>query len=156
MDLEINVGLRGAIVDGFAVEEMHRYKLRVEEVIAEHGVSMIRTYLPTQYMYLGHSGGNPKSNPVPPGAGTLAASVVNELQVDESQVIRGDLVTYGAWIEGVDALNMRIWGGRVQRGLSPRFPGYHTFRIITQELDKIAEDIAYAELPRYIEAINVY
>lgn len=156
MEFHIGVDLHGAIVSGFAVEEMHRYKLGVEEVIAKRGVSMIRAYLPTQYMYLGHDGGNPESNPVPPDAGALAASITNELSTEESQVIRGDLVHYGAWIEGTDTLNAKVWEGRVDRGLSARFPGYHTFRIIAQELDKMAGDIAERELPRYIEAINVY
>jgi len=153
MGIRISVDISGPIARGEAPMIMHRYKVHTEEVIAERGVSMIRAYLPTQYMYLGHNGGDPIHNPIPPNAGALAASIT-DVAFDDMRLIRGDLVSYGAWIEGVDALNMVAWPGRVRRGLSPRFEGYHTFRIITQELRSVAGDIAEAELPRYLDELN--
>jgi hypothetical protein len=130
------------------------YLRHTEQVIGDRGVTLIRAYLPTQYMYLGHHGGTPKHNPVPGNAGMLAASIATERQVPDAVAIRGDLVTYGAWIEGVDPMNLIPWKGRIRRGLSPRFPGYHTFRIISDVLDKAAEDIMVEELPPFLRELN--
>jgi hypothetical protein len=105
-------------------------------------------------MYLGHNGGDSRHNPVPPNAGALAASVVAEMQTQEQYLIRGDRVTYGPWIEGVDALNNVVWPGRIRRGLSPRFPGYHTFRIIADELNIKAPGIAEIEITPYLGELN--
>jgi hypothetical protein len=154
MGIEITVNASGPVFDGMAEMEVERYARHVEDVLGEDGQARIRAYLPTQYMYLGHSGGDPRHNPVPPNAGALAASVIPERQVADRVVIRGDRVTYGAWIEGIDDKNFVTNPERLERGLSGRFPGYHTFRIITQTLNDEAEAIALRELPPYLHAMN--
>lgn len=154
--IEIRVDAHGAIVDGFAVAEITRYTRHVEDVLGDRAVTMIRAYLPSQYMYLGHNGGDPRHNPIPADAGRLQESIHTERSVADSEVVVGDAVTYGAWIEGVSSLNAVVWPGRARRGLSSRFPGYHTFRVMTQVLRDVAVDIAYSELPTYIEEINTY
>ena len=133
---------------------MDSYCRHIEQKIGDYGVTLIRAYLPTQYMYLGHSGGDPQHNPIPATAGQLQASIQTERQRQDAVLIRGDLVTYGAWIEGIDAKNLIYWRGRIQRGLPGRFPGYHTFRIITDVLNNEAEDMAVSELPPFVRELN--
>ena len=154
MDISFQIDMSGPLFDGRASGIIHRYSEHLASVISDRAVTDIRAYLPTQYMYLGHSGGDPQHNPVPANAGALAASILAERQTPERVLVRGDLVTYGAWIEGIDALNQVIWPGRLRRGLSGRFPGYHTFRIITQELNNEALSIAELEIVPYLGELN--
>lgn len=153
MDLEVNVDISGPVVNGMAEAAVHRYKEHVQNVIGDTGVTMIRAYLETQYMYLGHHGGTPEFNPVPANAGFLQASIHTERAVSDAVLITDDPVTYGAWIEGTDALNMVVWPHH--RNPPPRrFPGYHAFRKITASLNAMATPIAYRELPLYIRMMN--
>lgn len=152
--LEINVDTHGPLFDGVAREEVHRYVNHVTEVLGNEAVERIRAYLPTQYMYLGHNGGDPVHNPVPGNAGYLQASVHMNRMSDEMVIVNDDPVTYGAWIEGVDIMNSIFWRGRVRRGLSPRFPGYHAFRIIGQQLQADSLAIAERELHPYVILMN--
>jgi hypothetical protein len=153
MGLDVTVDISGPIWDGTAQIEVEHYCRHLEEVIGADGVTRIRHYLPTQYMYLGHHGGTPKFNPIPPNAGALQAAIHTERQVKDALIVTDDPVTYGAWIEGVDALNLVVW--HHYRNPPPRrFPGYHTFRIITQILNSEAEVIALRELPPYLRAMN--
>lgn len=154
MGFDIHIDFTGPVFDGRAEGLADAYLQRVEDVIGARGVTLIRAYLPTQYMYLGHHGGTPNRNPVPGSAGMLAASVQTERQVEDAVIIRGDLVSYGPWIEGVDPKNLVPWKGRLRRGLSARFPGYHTFRIISEVLDNEAQDIATRELPPFLREMN--
>jgi hypothetical protein len=154
MELSFDVSFSGRLFDGRAAAILHNYAEHLASVISDRAVTDIHAYLPTQYMYLGHNGGDPRHNPVPPNAGALVASVVAERQSDEQYLVRGDRVTYGAWIEGVSTLNDVTWPGRISRGLSPRFPGYHTFRIIADELNIEAPGIAQIEITPYLGEIN--
>lgn len=153
MGWDIEVDLQGAIVTGLAQEAAHRYARHMEDVLSDKAVTDIRAYLPTQYMYLGHHGGTPETNPIPQNAGALAASVVAERQSENVVLVVGDRVTYGAWIEGDTSLNMVVYPHR--RNPPPRrFPGYHTFRLIAQLLQGQAEEIALSELPPYLEEMR--
>lgn len=154
MKITFDTSVSGPLFDGTAPAIIKRYTEKVGAVIGDKAVSDIRAYLPTQYMYLGHSGGDPRHNPIPGNAGALQASIVAERASSERVMVYGDRVTYGAWIEGVSDLNAVIWPGRLRRGLPGRFPGYHTFRIIAQELNKEASDIAYREMPPYLAELN--
>lgn len=154
-EFEVSVEAQGPLFQmGTPEAIMARYREMVGNEIAEEGQRRIRAYLPTQYMYLGNSGGDPKHNPVPPNAGFLAASVRVDRVVSDSAIITTDPVIYGPWIEGIAPGNEREWPGRVARGLPGRFPGYHTFRIIGQELNAEADAIAYRVLPQYIAELN--
>jgi hypothetical protein len=153
MEIKIEADIRGPIVDGMAQAEVDRFKMHVERVLGDTGVTMIRAYLETQYMYLGHHGGTPRFNPVPANAGYLQASVHTELAVDESVLIVDDPVVYGSWIEGVSPMNLVVWPHH--RNPPPRrFRGYHAFRKIGESLNAIALPIAYRELPVYIRMMN--
>jgi hypothetical protein len=153
MGLEIRIGAHGAVFDGEAELIMDRYRMHIEDYLGDRAVTDIRAYLPLQYMYLGHHGGNPEFNPVPPNAGALARSVVAERQTDNEVLVSGDRVTYGAWIEGDSSLNSVVFPHR--RNPPPRrFPGYHTFRIIAQVLNDEAESIAQSQIAPYIMELN--
>jgi hypothetical protein len=154
MELSYDVSFSGRLFDGRAGAILHNYAEHLAGIISDKAVTDIRAYLPTQYMYLGHHGGDTRHNPVPPNAGALAASVIAERQTEEQYLVRGDRVTYGPWIEGVSSLNSVVWPGRIRRGLSPRFPGYHTFRIIADELNIEVPGIAEVEITPYLEEIN--
>jgi hypothetical protein len=146
MELSFDVELSGALFDGRAQNIIHRYVEDLSAVLGDQAATRVRAYLPTQYMYLGHHGGDPRDNPIPGNAGALAASVYPDRQTSEWVQVRGDRVSYGAWIEGDSSLNAVVWPGRMRRGLPGRFSGYHTFAIIAQELNAEAELIAEIEL----------
>jgi hypothetical protein len=153
--VEFHIFADGPIFDSDreqAIIDMYRYTLT--ERLGNMSVNMIRAYLPTQYMYLGHNGGDPFHNPIPPDAGRLQEAIHTERQTEDRVIVTDTPVTYGAWIEGVSSLNAVTWDGRVRRGLSPRFPGYHAFRIICQKVNDVTEDIAQAELATYVEELN--
>jgi hypothetical protein len=156
MPIFIDVTLHGSIPAGVAPAIIHRYKVHLEEKLGDLGVNLVRAYLPTQYMYLGQHGGTPRKNPVPPGAGALVASIHTRRDTTDAQLVVGDDLIYGPWIEGVAIGNTFFYPGRVRAGQSARFPGYHTFRKMTQVLDQATPDIAYTEIQPYIREINNY
>lgn len=144
-NVESNVPFRSVIRD---------YSEHLTTVLSERAQTEIRAYLPTQYMYLGHNGGDPKHNPVPKNAGALEASVHEERVTTDWVRVTTDPVIYGPWIEGVSWGNFVIWPGRVKRGLPGRFPGYHAFRREAQELNVVAENIANVEFQPYLAQLN--
>lgn len=153
MDLNIKVTSRGVVFRGMAPAIVHRYAQHVEDVLGDRAVEDIRAYLPEQYMYLGHHGGTPEFNPVPSNAGFYQSQIrsdrasVNRVMVTDSNVV------YGPWLEGISTLNEVVWPHR--RNPPPRrFPGYHTFRIIAQQLNVEATGIALSELPPYLAELN--
>lgn len=153
MELEVKVDLSGPIVTGQARAAVEKYARHVEQVLGDTGVSMVRAYLETQYMYLGHHGGTPEFNPIPANAGFLQANIHTERAVHDALIITDDPVTYGAWIEGTDALNMVVWPHH--RNPPPRrFPGYHAFRKISASLNSMSRPIAYREMPLYLRMMN--
>lgn len=151
--LEISVDASGPVFDGIARAEARRYAHDLETQLGDDGVAMIRAYLPTQYMYLGHHGGTPRYNPVPANAGFLESQIHTERQTEDSLIVTDTPVTYGAWIEGVDPSNWIIYHQH-RNPPARRFPGYHTFRVITQKLDSEAEGRALGMLPPYLDAMN--
>jgi hypothetical protein len=154
VSMDVTVDLSGPVSDGEALMDVGRYVSHLIDVISDKAVSDIRAYLPEQYMYLGHHGGTPLYNPVPANAGELVAAIHSERVTEDMAVVTDTPVTYGPWIEGVSALNAVVWPGRVRRGLSGRFPGYHAFRTIAQVLDGEVEGIAEQELIPYLVEMN--
>jgi hypothetical protein len=53
-------------------------------------------------------------------------------------------VIYGNWLEGTSSRNR----GR------PGFPGYHTFRVVTQQMDSKTKQVADQILPKYLRRMN--
>jgi hypothetical protein len=156
MTIYIDVTLRGSIPAGIVPGIIHRYKVHLEGVLGDMSVNLIRACLPTQYMYLGNNGGDPRHNPIPPNAGALVASIHTRRDTQDSELVVGDDLIYGPWIEGVAVGNTFFYPGRVKRGMGGRFPGYHTFRKMTQIVDSATPDIAYTEIQPYIREINDY
>lgn len=156
MGIKVTVDASGTIFTPGAPEAiMMLYSYHVTSVLGDQAVNMIRAYLPTQYMYLGHNGGTPKYNPIPPNAGLYQSGIHTDRQTPYTNLVHDTPVVYGPWLEGVSPRNLITWPGRIRRGLTGRFPGYHTFRVISQELDTMAGDIAQEELGRYVEELNV-
>lgn len=147
------VNASGPIFEGRADGIIRRALQDIEDEIGDEAVTRIRAYLPTQYMYLGHHGGTPATNPIPRNAGFLQASVHTYRASAEVRMVTDDRVIYGPWIEGIAAGNLEIWKHR--RNPPPRrFPGYHAFRKIAQQLNAEAQDIAERKLPPYIGELN--
>lgn len=140
----VTVDATGPVFDGRAEAAAARYAQDIQQVIGDHGKAMIRAYLPTVYQYprnpasLGWHG---SKNHFIPG---YYESVIHTLDVGNAVLIHDTPCVYGPWLEGVGS-----------RNATTRFKGYHTFRIIGQLLEStVARDIAYAELPRYVEEMN--
>jgi hypothetical protein len=156
MTIHFDVNLHGSIHTGVVGDIIHRYKVDLEGTLGDMGVDMIRSYLPTQYMYLGNNGGWPYHNPIPPDAGALEASIYTRRDSVDSQLVTTDSAIVGPWIEGVAIGNSFIWPGRIRHGLGGRFPGYFAFRKMTQVLDLATSNVAYTEIQPYIREINDY
>lgn len=151
--IDFDFSEHGPLFNGRFEVILDSYMNHTTGVLSEKAVSMLRAYLPTQYMYLGHNGGTPQFNPIPANAGELAASIHYDRVSDEETLVTDDPVTYGPWIEGVSSLNLIVWPHR--RNPPPRrFPGYHAFRKIAQQLDVVAGEIATAELYPYLEEMQ--
>lgn len=153
MAIEIQVDIKGPLFDGRAEAAIFAYCRHVENKLGHTGQSMIRAYLPTQYKYLGHNGGSPAFNPIPPNAGNLVANIETHRELTDLVLITDGNVFYGPWIEGVDAANWIVWPHR--RNPPPRrFPGYFAFRKITTVLNLSAESIAIEDLPPFLRIMN--
>jgi hypothetical protein len=61
-------------------------------------------------------------------------------------VVTDTPVVYGPWLEGVGSRNAP----------TTRFPGYHTFQLVSQKIDGEAGSLAEDELVQggYLEALN--
>lgn len=138
-----------------AEPELNQYKTKLLEALGERAMTRIKTYLPTQYMYLGHNGGDPYHNPVPPNAGSLSASV-HWIKVTDDlvQVLEGSY-RYSEWIEGIALGNSFTFAGRMERGLTPEFPGYFAFKKVAATVEADAGPLADSMLAPYLAAMNV-
>lgn len=153
MSMDIDIEIKGPVSDGMGPLVMGRFKEDLLNALSDKAVNDIRAYLPTQYMYLGHNGGTPMFNPVPPDAGALEAAVHTERATENVRVVTDDPVLYGPWIEGDAPGNAIVWLHR--RNPPPRrFPGYHAFRKIAQKLDADVARIADDMIVTYIEELN--
>lgn len=156
--LEFDVSAHGPVFDGSWEDIIRFYQVHLEDHLGDMAVRRIRAYLPTQYMYMGNNGGDPPDNPVPGDAGFLAAHVLWHRETMESVLVTDGgypQMIYGPWIEGIGPGNLYFGAkGRTQRGLSPRFPGYHAFAKTSNELQLEVVDIAERELPPYLAALN--
>lgn len=153
MPVRLIVTEHGSIFDGRFSAGVTMYCRHVEDVIGEEAMHRIRRILPTQYKYLGHNDGNPRFNPVPPNPGYLETQIETHRDRPDLVLVTSGNVIYGPWIEGIAIGNMRIWPHK--RNPPPRrFPGYHTFRLVSQEMQAEATVIAERELPAYMVYID--
>lgn len=118
-----HVEISGPLFDGRANAAVNAFTDAAEERIAEVGVNMVRTQLDRVLR-----------NPT----GYYESQVQTDRSVGD-MAINDNGVVYGPWLEGVESRNR-----------TTRFKGYSTFRIVTQQLDAVAMNIAEGVLPPYL------
>jgi len=123
----------GPVFDGRAIVIVDAGIIRVKETLAKEGVAIIRHRLSEVYQY----------NPRPPNAGFYQSQIRAEMSVEDVVITDGDVV-YGPWLEGVGSRNSPV----------TRFPGYHTFRKVTQQLNTIAGPEANIIFRPFVEELN--
>jgi hypothetical protein len=116
----------GPLFDGRAEAALAEYVRVMPEKIADKGRDMVREHLSTVI----------KENR------GVYVSRVHVRPEGSTQVIGNDMV-YSPWLEGTS-----------QRNHSTRFRGYHTFRLIGQELDRRAEPMAEEILRPYLNRMQ--
>ncbi len=104
----------GPLFNGQAEVALAEYSRVMPERIAEKGQQMVREHL----------------NAVIKQNRGVYVSRVHVRDLGETQVIGNDMA-YSPWLEGTD-----------ERNRSTRFKGYHTFRLIGQQLDARAGPMA--------------
>ena len=130
MATSTEVHTHGPLFDGEASVILDRYILQARQDVADEGITRVHHHLGE---VLRHNTGRYESR------------IHRERRVD-SDIITDTPVVYGPWLEGVGSRN------------SPktRFPGYKTFRLVSQGLDTDAGDIAERTLHdgHYLEELN--
>jgi hypothetical protein len=106
---------------------INRYIEDAEVTIADHGVNMVKAQLDLSL----------KTQTPYYKTHIVTDRSVGDISVTDSGVI------YGPWLEGVGS-----------RNATTRFKGYHTFRIVGQQLDSMAVRIAEDVLPIYLRELN--
>ena len=123
------VTTHGPLFDGRAEAIMERYASAARDDIAQAGVDRIHVRL---------------SEVLRRNTGFYEAHIHTERQIDDL-IITDTPIVYGPWLEGVSS-----------RNITTRFKGYHTFRVVSQQLEMDAGDIAQHTLDKgYIEELNV-
>lgn len=125
----VDVTKLGPVFTGQAAGAARRYGEHVQNYIADRAVRDIRAYLPGVYEG--------------PYTGYYQTRIHVEKEGD-GLMVTDTPVVYGPWLEGVGSRDYPV----------TRFKGYHTFRIIGQQLDAEAEQIAEALLPPYLDEMN--
>jgi hypothetical protein len=116
MDLRIDVDLDGPIFRGEAPAVMARTEERVLDELADTGKNMVVGHL-IQVI----------RQPTPYYWTQIAISD----RATHDRLIHDSKVVYGPWLEGVS-----------ERNQTSRFKGYHTFRLMAQDLQNRAPAIA--------------
>jgi len=120
----------GPVFDGRATEALREFHHQCEQKVANVGVNRIQFHLD---MVLRYQTGRYRS-------GVHTDRSTGDMTINDARVV------YGPWLEGVGSRNSPV----------TRFPGYHTFRIVSQELDRDAGRIAdeYLRSGGFLERMN--
>src|SRR5258706_15742352 len=121
-----DVVMTGPLFNGQAEVALAEYLRVMPEKIAAKGKDMVREHL----------------NAVIMANRGVYVSRVHVRGLGATQIISNDMV-YSPWLEGVS-----------RRNHSTRFRGYHTFRLIGQELDALAEPMAQEIRRPYLARIQ--
>lgn len=128
MRMNVKISQKGAVFQASKTKAAaQRMIIQINDALAQEGVNQVLAYL-------GHVLKNP------------SGYYESKIAVDRRQVYRGvtdSNVIYGGYLEGVSSLNQRT-----------RFPGYHTFRTVKQQLDRDKEKIAAPFVRKFIEEMN--
>lgn len=135
MGLELHVNLSGPIADLTAPAIIDRYASHLRHVMADEVEDRVKLHL---MGVLRHDRG-------------VYIEWTHQEDLPDRINVTDRWIVYGPWLEGVGS---RV--GPVGTGKWPmtRFPGYHTYRIVTQEYNLVAEDRAYQELPPFLLELN--
>jgi hypothetical protein len=150
IEIFADLSTSGPVFDGAVREYVSDYLRQVEDVIGDEAVTRIRAYLPTQYLYIIEPSYNEQA---PPDAGRYQASITSSRIDFDSVMVTDGGVVYGPWLEGIATGNLIIYPHRFNPP-PRRFPGYHAFRIIGEQLDMEATAIAERELPEFLVMMN--
>lgn len=113
--IDVDVHLRGPVVEGHTERIMRAYMTDAEQQVAQRGENLV-------HQRLGHVLKHP--------TGYYESRIQTERAHDGFAVNDGGVV-YGPWLEGVGSRNR-----------TTRFKGYFTFRLVSQQLDGEAGDVA--------------
>lgn len=115
--------------DAVYEEAMRRFQRDASMDIADEGVRAVRVRLST---VLKHP------------TGRYEASIRAREQPFDTAKIDGDSLIYSRWLEGTGSRNFPV----------TRFRGYHTFELVTPDLQAHAAGLAGPSFERFIEEIN--
>jgi hypothetical protein len=135
LTLEFDVHASGAVFDGEAEKAAADFTDHIREVLADVSVAGVLVRL-AQVLRSNH--------------GTYMSYTHKEVQGDMI-VVTDRWIIYGPWLEGVGT---RVGPPGSGKWPLTRFMGYHTYRIVAQEVQLAAESIAYSELPPYLALMN--
>jgi hypothetical protein len=135
LTLEFDVSATGAVFDGEAEKAAADFTEHIKEVLADVSVAGVLVRL-AQVLQSNH--------------GTYMSYTHKEVQGDMI-VVTDRWIIYGPWLEGVGT---RVGPPGSGKWPLTRFMGYHTYRIVAQEVQLAAESIAYSELPPYLALMN--
>lgn len=126
--VNITVQQKGAIFSSSATKAAgQRMTTRINDSIAQEGVVRVKARL-----------GQVLQNPT--------GYYESKIQVDRRSQYRGITdggVVYGGWLEGISSRNK-----------TTRFKGYHTFRIVQQQLSKDTQQLAQPMVDRYVQEME--
>ncbi len=122
------VVVSGPLFDGLAEEAMNAYTEHLKGHLAQAVTDRIHARL-----------GEVIKHPT----GRYESQIHTEHQADDL-VVTDQPIVYGPWLEGVGSRNSPV----------TRFPGYHTFRTVTRQIQPEIRDIAERDIERYVAEAN--
>lgn len=125
--LDVDIQVTGPVFTGAADGIIDDYMKEAKQEIAQEGENLIGIWLDLVLQ-----------NPT----GFYESQIVTSF-VSEDPVLDDSGVVYGPWLEGVGS-----------RNATTRFKGYHTFRVVAQDLQDAAPRIAEEVLQKYLGRLN--
>jgi hypothetical protein len=135
MDITIDITTSGAVFDGRAEAAAHDYVNHVLHTVADETESRVKHHL-DGVLRVNHG---------------VYVSWTHQEQSGDEIAVTDRYIVYGPWLEGVGS---RVGPPGSGKWPYTRFEGYHTYRIVGQEMEIAAPDIALRELPPYLAIMN--
>lgn len=123
-----SVHTHGPVVDGRAPGIVDRWARYVEDRLAQRAVDQIHARLA---QVIRHPTGYYESH-------------IRSTRVSSGRRVDDDRVVYGPWLEGVGSRNSPV----------TRFPGYHTFRLVGQNIEREAAHLAGRDVDVLVDRLN--
>lgn len=125
----------GAVFDGRAERAAHDYCNHLRESLADIAVRKVLAHL-AEVIRVNHG---------------VYMSYTHKVYEGEDIIVTDRWIVYGPWLEGVGS---RVGPPGSGKWPYTRFEGYHTYRIVGNELNIEAPDIAEIELVPYLAIMN--